>query len=151
MTLTSVALGPASSSEGDIDKDLPQPQHLIVPVDLCKGLGGKGYYTYLVPVNLGTTYNFISSALANGLSLDVVMASRRKKRDRVPLPITTVNGEPFCATAVIHQMVQMCDSAGVKRSNAINFVVANIAHYNIILGMAWLQKRNSDIQCNTSV
>ncbi len=39
----------------------------------------------------------------------------------------------------------MRDSAGFKRSYAVNFVVADIRSYDIILGMAWLQKQNSDI------
>jgi hypothetical protein len=32
----------------------------MVLVDLCKGLGGKGYYPYLALVDSGNTYNFIS-------------------------------------------------------------------------------------------
>jgi hypothetical protein len=43
----------------------------------------------------------------------------------------------------------MRDSAGTKRSHTINFVVADVAHYDMILGMAWLQKQNPDIHWST--
>jgi hypothetical protein len=42
-------------------------------------------------------------------------------------------------------MVHMRDSAGVKCLHAVNFVVANIRGYDMILGMAWLLKQNPDI------
>ncbi len=45
----------------------------------------------------------------------------------------------------------MCDSAGVKRSHAVNFVIADIRSYNVILGMAWLQKQNPDINWDSEV
>ncbi len=35
-------------------------------------------------------------------------------------------------------MVRMHDSAGVKRSYTVNFVVNDIHGYDISLGMAWL-------------
>ncbi len=106
----------------------------MVPVDLRKGSGGKGYYPYSALVDSGATYNFISQAAADRLSPEAV----RKRKP--PPPIATVNGEPLRATAVIRQMVRMQNSAGAKRSHAVNFVVADIAHHDMILGMAWLQK-----------
>ncbi len=151
MTLSSAALGPALSSKEDPDEDTPPPPHLMVPVDLRKGSGGEGYYYYSALVNSGATYNFISQAVADRLSLEAVRAGRRKKQKKLPPPITTVNGETLCATTVVRQMVRLRDSAGTKRSHAINFVVANIAHYDLILGMAWLQKQNPDIQWDTGV
>jgi hypothetical protein len=57
-----------------------------------------------------------------------------------------VNDEPLCATAVIQQIVLMHNSAGAKWSYAISFVITDIAHYNMILSMVWLQKKSSDIQ-----
>jgi hypothetical protein len=45
----------------------------------------------------------------------------------------------------------MRDSAGTKRSHAINFIVADITHYDMILGMAWLQKHNPNIQWDMGV
>jgi hypothetical protein len=72
----------------------------------------------------------------------VVKAGRSKVKKKAPLPITTVIGKPLCATAVVRQMVQMHDSSEMKRSHAINFVVADIAHYYMILGIAWLQKQS---------
>ncbi len=151
MTLFPAALGPASSSEEDPDEDTPPPPHLIVPVDLRKGPGGEGYYTYSALVDSGATYNFISQAAADRLGLEAVRAGRRKKQKKLPPPITTVNGETLRATAVVRQTVRMCDSAGTKRSHAINFVVADVAHYNLILGMVWLQKQNPNIQWDTGV
>ncbi len=43
-------------------------------------------------------------------------------------------------------MVCMQDNTGTKRSHAINFVVADISHYDMLLGMSWFQKLNPDIQ-----
>jgi hypothetical protein len=60
VTLSSAALGPASSSEEDPNEDTPPPPHLMVPVDLRKGSGGKSYYPYSALVDLSATYNFIS-------------------------------------------------------------------------------------------
>jgi hypothetical protein len=55
VTLSSAALGPASSSEEDpIKNTLPLP-HLMVPVDLRKGSGGEGYYPYSALVDSGAT------------------------------------------------------------------------------------------------
>ncbi len=48
-------------------------------------------------------------------------------------------------------MVRMCNSAGVKRCHAINFFIADIASYDIILGMAWLRKQNLDICWDTGI
>jgi hypothetical protein len=48
-------------------------------------------------------------------------------------------------------MVHMRNSAGVKRYHAINLVVADIASYDIILGMAWLRKQNPDIRLDTGI
>jgi hypothetical protein len=62
-----------------------------------------------------------------------------------------VNGELLRATAIVRQMAQMRNGAEVKRSHGINFVVADIAHYVIILSMAWLQKQNPDIHWDTGV
>jgi predicted aspartyl protease len=108
----------------------------MVPVDLRKGSGGEGYYPYSALVHSGATYNFISQAVADRLGLEAVRAGRRKKQKKLPPPITTVNGETLRATAVVRQMVRIRNSARTKRSHAINIVVANIAHYDLILGMA---------------
>jgi hypothetical protein len=48
-------------------------------------------------------------------------------------------------------MVRMHNSASVKRCHAINIVVADIASYNIIPGMAWLQNQNPDICWDTGI
>jgi hypothetical protein len=69
----------------------------MVPLDLRKGSGGKGYYPYSALVNSGATYNFISQAVADRLCLEAVRAGRRKKQKKLPPLITTVNGEPLCA------------------------------------------------------
>ncbi len=72
-------------------------------------------------------YNFISEAVADRLGLETV-------RKRPPL-IVTVNSEPLCTTTIVRQIVCMLDSVTMKRSYSINFIVANIAHYIMILGM----------------
>jgi hypothetical protein len=149
--LASAALGPALSSEEDTDKDSPPPPHLMVPVDLRKGSGGEGYYPYKALVDSGATYNFISQTVADRLGLEAAKAGKRKKQKKLLPPITTVNGEPLRATVVVRQMVHMRDSTGAKRSHAINFIVADIAHYDLIRGMAWLQKQNPDIHWDTGV
>ncbi len=129
-------------SEEDTDEDAsPPPPHFMVLVDLRKGSGGEGYDPCSVLVDSGTTYNFISQSIADKLRLEAVKAGRKRNRKKMPLPITTVNGELLYTTVVLQQMVRMCTDARMKRSHAINFVT-DIAHYNIILGMAWLQKQN---------
>jgi hypothetical protein len=102
VTLASAALSPASPSEENTDQDTSLPQlHLIVLVDLCKGSSSEGYYPYLALVDLGTTYNFISWSVADKLKFEAVKAGRSKVKKKAPSPITTINGEPLCATAVV--------------------------------------------------
>jgi hypothetical protein len=48
-------------------------------------------------------------------------------------------------------MVRMHNGTGMKRSHAINFVVTDIAHYDIKFSMAWLQKQNPDRHWDTGV
>jgi hypothetical protein len=133
--LSSAVLGPASSNEEDPDIESPLP-HLKVPVDLKKSSGSEGYNPYLALVDSGATYDFISQAVADCLSLE---AARKRELQ----PIVTVNGEPLCATAIVRQMVRMRDSAGAKRNHSINFVAADISYYDIILGMARPRKQMS--------
>ncbi len=45
----------------------------------------------------------------------------------------------------------MRDSTRVKRSHVVNFVATNICSYDIILGKAWLQKQNPDINWDSGV
>jgi predicted aspartyl protease len=96
-------------------------------------------------IDSGATYNFISQAIANRLGLEPARSGRRKRNTKKPPLIATVNGAPLCTTSIVRKVVRMRDSAGTKRSHAINFVVADIAGYNMILGMAWLQKQNPAI------
>ncbi len=117
----------------------------MVPVNLRKGSGGEGYYPYSALVDSGATYNFISQVVADQLGPEAV------RKHKPPPPIAAVNGEPICTTAIIRQIVLMRDSARAKQSHTINFVVADIAHYDMILGMAWLQKQNPDIQWDTGL
>jgi hypothetical protein len=70
------------------------------------------------------------------LRLETVKAERSKVRNKAPPPFTMINSELLHTTAVVQQIVWMRDSAETKRSYAINLVIANIAHYNIILDMA---------------
>jgi hypothetical protein len=42
-------------------------------------------------------------------------------------------------------MVGIRNSMGIKRCNAMNIIIANIVNYDVILGMAGLQKQNPDI------
>ncbi len=135
MTLSLAALGLASPSEED-SNEVPPPLHLMVPVDLRKGLGGKSFYLFSALIDSGATYNFISHVIAERLSLEVIMAGQRRKQRKLPPPITTVNGETLHATVVVHQMILMRDNTVAKQSHAIHFVVADIAYYDIILNMA---------------
>ncbi len=66
------------------------------------------------------------------------MAARQKKAVAKPLVIATIYGKSLCTTAVVQQMVCMPDIAGIKRYQAINFIVTDIASHDVILGMAWL-------------
>ncbi len=142
MTLASAALGPALPSEEVTNKDVsPPPPHLIMPVDLRKGLGGERYYPYLALGDSGATYNFIAQSVTDKLILEVVKAGRSKVKKKASPPSTTVNGEPLRATTVVQQTVKMRDSAGTKPSHVINFLVANIAHFDMILGMAGSRRK----------
>jgi predicted aspartyl protease len=76
----------------------------MVPVDLRKGSGGEGYYPYSALVDSGATYNFISQSVADKLRLEAVKAGRKRNRRKMPLLITTVNGELLRITAVVRQM-----------------------------------------------
>jgi hypothetical protein len=139
-------------SKEDTDKDVsPPPLHLIVPVDLCKCSGSKEKNPYLVFVDSDATYNFISKSVTDKIRLEVVKARIKRNRKKMPPLITMVTGKPLHATAVIRQMVQICDSAGTKRSHAINIVIADIAYYDMMLGMTWLQKQNPDVHRDTGV
>jgi hypothetical protein len=99
-------------------------------VDLHNDSGREGFYPYSVLIDLGATYNFISLSVADELGLEVIKAGKSKIKKKAPLPITTVNSEPLHTIAVIQQMVQIRDSVRLKRSYVINFVIADIAHYN---------------------
>jgi hypothetical protein len=118
-------------------------------MDLHKGSSGESTYFYLVLVDSGTTYNFISQYITDKLRPEAVKAGRRRKK--MQLPITTVNSKLLQATAVVRQVIRMRDSIRIKLSHVINFVIANIAHYDIILDMAWLQKENCSIHRDTGV
>jgi hypothetical protein len=126
--LASAALGPALPSEDDTDTvaSLP-PLHLIVLVDLPKGSGGKGYYPYSALIDSDAHYNFISKCVTDKLRFEVVKARRTKVMKKALPPVTIVNGELLRVTAIIQQIVQICDSTGT------------------ILGMESLKKHNSDI------
>jgi hypothetical protein len=138
VTLASAALCPASPNEENTDKDTSlAPPHLKVPVELRKGLSGKGFYPYLAPVDSGATYHFMFQSILDKLGLEAVKAGRSKVKKKAPSPITMVNNGPLHSTRVVRQMVQISESAVTKQSHAINFVVADIANYDMILSMAW--------------
>ncbi len=130
MTLASVVLGTALSKEEDTDNDSPLPPHLMVPVDIRKGLGGKGYYCSSALDDSGAIHNFLSQAVVDKPDLEAAKAGESIMKRKMLLLITTVNGEPQHATAVVYQMLQMHDSAGTKQSHGIKFVIADIAHYD---------------------
>ncbi len=123
----------------------------MVPVDLRKGKESNNFLPYLALVDSGATYNFVSQAVADSVRMRAAKAGRRKKAVAKPPAIATVNGESLCTMAVVQHMVRMRNSAGVKRCHAINFVVADIASYDIILGMDWLRKQNPDIRWDTGI
>jgi hypothetical protein len=50
----------------------------MVPVDLHKGSGSKGYYPHLALINSGATYNFISQSVTEKLRLKAAKAGRSK-------------------------------------------------------------------------
>ncbi len=69
----------------------------------------------------------------------------------MPSPVTTANVESLRATTVVQQTVGLCISIRMNQRLAINFVDDDIAHYDIILGMAWLKKKTPDIHWDTGV
>jgi hypothetical protein len=111
------------------DPNQEPPLDFTVPVDLRKGSGDEGDYPCLALVDLSTTCNYISQAVADWLSLE---AAKKKQQ----LPIATVKSKPLRTTAIIRQMVPMWKSAIVEQSHAINFIVADITNYIVSLGIA---------------
>jgi hypothetical protein len=76
----------------------------------------------------------------------------RQKKAVTKLPaIATVNGKLLCTTTIVQHMLCMRDSAGAKRCHSINFVIADIASYDIILAMAWLRQQNPDIRWHPGI
>jgi hypothetical protein len=118
----------------------------MVAVDLRKGSEGERYHHFAALVDSGATYNFILQAVADRLGLQPARSGRRWRRAvRQPPLVAAINSELLLTTAIVREMVRMCDSAGVKCSHAVNFVVADIRSYDVTLGMAWLQKQNPKI------
>jgi hypothetical protein len=152
VTLALASLGPITAKEQEEKEEEEEVLlHLMVPVDLRKSKESNRFLPYLVLVDLGTTYNFISEAVADSVGMRPAKAGRRKKAVAKLPAIATVNGESLRTTTIVRDMVRMRNSAGVKRCHAINFVIADIASYNIILGTAWLQKQNPDIRWDTGI
>jgi hypothetical protein len=152
VTLALASLGSTAAQEQeDEEEEEEAPPHLMVSVDLRKGKENNGFLPYAVLVDSGATYNFVSQAVADAVGMHPAKAGRRKKAVAKLPAIATVNGESLRTTAVVRHMVRMRDSAGIKRCHAINFVVADIASYDIILGMAWLRKQNPDIRWDTGI
>ncbi len=52
--------------------------------------------------------------------------------------VATVNGKPLHTTAVVRYMVRIGNNVRVKQCHSINFIVADVVNYNVILGMARL-------------
>jgi hypothetical protein len=123
----------------------------MVLVDLRKGKERNGFLPYSALMDSGATYNFVSQSLADSVGMRPAKARRRQKAVAKLPAIATVNSESLRTTAIVRHMVRMRDSAGVKCCHPINFVIANIASYDIILGMAWLQKQNPDICWDTGI
>jgi hypothetical protein len=67
------------------------------------------------------------------------------------LCITTVNSELLHTIVVVQQMARKQNSARTKQSHAISFVSTKIVCYDMIFGMAWLQKQNHHIHWDTRV
>ncbi len=65
--------------------------------------------------------------------------------------VAKVNGKPLLTTAIVWHMVCIHASTGIKQCHAINFIVADIINYDVILGLAWLQKRSPDIRWDKGV
>ncbi len=137
--LASASLGPTTAREQEEEEEeVEAPPHLMVPVDLRKGKESNGFLPYSALVDSGATYNFVSQLVADSIRMRPAKAGRRRKAVAKLPVITTVNGKLLHTTAIVRHKVRMRDNAGVKRCHAINFVVADIASYDIILGMAWL-------------
>lgn len=82
MTHISAAQGSTLSSKENSNKVFSQlsPQ-LIEPVDLNIGSSGKKYYPYLVLINLGAVYNFISQVVADKLCLEMAETGKIKRKE----------------------------------------------------------------------
>ncbi len=136
MILASEALGRVSTRKKDTNKDASLlPLHLIVQEDLYKGLDDEGNYSYSALVDSLVTYNFISQSVVDKLRLKAVKAGRKKNRKKMLLPMTSVNGESLRATTVIQQIVWIYDSTETRQRHAINFIIADIVDFDLILSI----------------
>jgi hypothetical protein len=111
-------------------------------VDIHKGSSDEEYCPFPALIDLGANYNLILRAVTDKLSPEAVKSRKKKNKAKMLLSIIIVNGELLRTTAAIHQMAQMRNSAAMKWSYAINFIIAEFAHYDYIHCIAWLQKQN---------
>ncbi len=139
MTLASASLVPTAAREQGEEEEEEALPHLIVLVDLQKCKERNRLLPCSALIDWGTTYNFVSRAVADSVRMRPAKARRRKNAIAKPPAITTVIGELQHTIAILWDMMHMHNSADVKRCHAINFVVHDIASCNIILEMAWLQ------------
>ncbi len=123
----------------------------MVLVVLQKGSSSKSYNPIMGLIYLGDTHNFIFKTMADLLSLKAAKAERNMNKAKIPPPIATVNGKPLRTTTIVCHIVRMFLNADMKQSHSLNFIVVNIAYYNMIPGMAWLQKQNPDIQRDAGI
>jgi hypothetical protein len=137
VTLASASLGSISAKEEEKKEEEGWEQpYLMVPVDLRKVKESNRFLLYSTLVDSRTTYNFISQAVVDSVGMQPAKARRQKKGIAKPPVIATVNGMSLHTTAIVRHMVRMWDSAGVKCCHVINFIVVDIASYNVILGIA---------------
>ncbi len=105
----------------------------------------NGFLPFSALIRSGATYNFVFKAVWDGIRMHPAKAGRQKRAIAKLPSIAAVDGESLHTMAVVQHMVYMRDSTSVKCYHVINFVITNIARYDVISEMAWLQKQNPDM------
>ncbi len=113
------------------------PPHLSVPVDIRLPAGINRYSPVTALVDSGAVFNFISQSVADRLRL--------RPTAKPPPPISTIDGNPLRTHAVYRVTLRLRDDSGREQRVAANLIGADIASYDLILGMAWLSRHNPDI------
>ena len=97
-----------------------------------------GVVTLEVLVDTGATRNFITEFCTKEYSILPVKSA-------TALTVCTINRNCLQTSHIVKPLLKMTDTQGAVKKSAEKLVIADIAGYNIVLGILWLKKYNPDI------